>query len=295
MKSKRIVLTLVGLVLSGTLLSAQETPTDVTTQADCQPKVVVIPLNKCPAYLADCNGICVNTDYDTNNCGGCGRDCGAGGYCDSGSCKRDVGELCSSHNECLSGFCAGSGICNRDFYPSHPCSENSDCRSEYCNTNDYRCYDVKYVFLSSTKTTGNMGGINGGDIICQSDKGSLPGDYRAWLSDSTTSPSDWFYYGYTEFRLPQGDIVANNVPDLFDGSIDTPINQYSNGVVVTQSYTYTYTGTSNTGSATQDNCNNWTSAAIMPGTIGVIDQISPWSDVGIGPCINSEHLWCFQR
>jgi hypothetical protein len=41
----------------------------------------------CLCFGAFCDGVCVDTYIDTNNCGGCGNVCtGLGAYCLIGSC-----------------------------------------------------------------------------------------------------------------------------------------------------------------------------------------------------------------
>ncbi len=53
-----------------------DAPTGYACTSDC-----VAPLN------ARCGGVCVNTDTDRANCGGCRRACAAGQVCQSGSCR----------------------------------------------------------------------------------------------------------------------------------------------------------------------------------------------------------------
>ncbi|MCB1058064.1 MAG: hypothetical protein KDD11_21405, partial [Acidobacteria bacterium] len=50
------------------------------------------------------------------------------------------------------------------------------------------------VFVTSVGHDGNFGGLAGADAFCQSlaDAVSLGGTFKAWLSDSTTSPADRF-------------------------------------------------------------------------------------------------------
>lgn len=56
----------------------------------------------CPLYQARCNGVCIPTSVDPNNCGGCGVRCSAGQACSGGACS----------DRCLPGLsiCAGSCV-----------------------------------------------------------------------------------------------------------------------------------------------------------------------------------------
>src|SRR5689334_8975029 len=41
----------------------------------------------CPPYQSSCNGICIPTSTDPNNCGGCGIKCGGTLACSGGTCS----------------------------------------------------------------------------------------------------------------------------------------------------------------------------------------------------------------
>lgn len=50
----------------------------------------------CPSGKTQCGGACVDTQTDANNCGGCGRVCGAGQRCTAGACVGDDPEYGTS-------------------------------------------------------------------------------------------------------------------------------------------------------------------------------------------------------
>jgi hypothetical protein len=52
----------------------------------------------------------------------------------------------------------------------------------------------------------------------------LKGTYRAWLSDSSSSPATRFTRSLSPYRLVTGAMVAANWDDLTDGQIDVPID-----------------------------------------------------------------------
>src|SRR5690242_2782849 len=78
----------------------------------------------------------------------------------------------------------------------------------------------KLVFVTSTLQTGNLGGLTGADMICQARAaaGGLRGIFKAWLSDTTASPSTRFTRSKKPYVLLDGTVIANNWADLTDGS-----------------------------------------------------------------------------
>jgi Stigma-specific protein, Stig1 len=79
----------------------------------CGPKGVT-----CPPDKADfCNGKCVNTQTDSNNCGKCGKKCATGQACKQGQCVMENCKpqlaSCANDFECCSasGLAGHSGIC----------------------------------------------------------------------------------------------------------------------------------------------------------------------------------------
>jgi len=52
----------------------------------------------------------------------------------------------------------------------------------------------KFAFVTTWEGDGNIGGLAAADAICQTEAedAELPGTYKAWLSDSSSSPSTRF-------------------------------------------------------------------------------------------------------
>ena len=83
-----------------------------TTQADagivCVDGEVILPPITCNSPTLDCGGgYCVDPMYDSDNCGGCGKSCGAEAICCGGTCINPGPGNC--------GFCGGT--CGD---PTHP-------------------------------------------------------------------------------------------------------------------------------------------------------------------------------
>ena len=133
--------------------------------------------------------------------------------------------------------------------------ENGDgCESNCKVTN-------RIVFITSNSYTGNMGGLDGADSICNqlASAAQLTGTYKAWLSDDTSSPAGRFTH-YGQFVLVDGDPVANDWEDLTDGTIMNPINIDENGNNFPEEYFYVWSNTDSDGSVyeTTSICLNWT-------------------------------------
>ncbi|MCC6600011.1 MAG: DUF1554 domain-containing protein [Crocinitomicaceae bacterium] len=166
--------------------------------------------------------------------------------------------------------------------------------------------NAKRVFVSSTTTNGNIGGLSGADNICQTraDAASLGGTWKAWLSSSTQSVSSRFTQYATPYRLVDGTLIANNWADLTDGAIQNPINKTESGTITPNGFVWTHT-TTNGSSATSNPsqiCNNWTEAT--SGNTLVHCAGSPFQTNGdwtagysgcAYPCNLTAPLFCFEQ
>lgn len=154
------------------------------------------------------------------------------------------------------------------------------------------------VFLTSTGHTGALGGLAGADAICQAraTAAGRPGTYRAWLSDTTGSPSTRFTQSAGPYVLVNGTTIANNWADLTDGTLAAPINVTELGTVVGPPIAV-FTGTRPNGTADPfDHCQNWTMAAVGAGVGGsVIDTDARWTAFALFGCSDMRRLYCFQQ
>ncbi len=157
-----------------------------------------------------------------------------------------------------------------------------------------------------------LSGITLADFRCNifATKAKLPGTYKAWLSDSETSPKERFDTSFTGvYRLARGGpIVARGWDDLTDGSIAVPIdldaygnlanlqdewdleNPFNGGLV--------WSNTAADGTRESDShCEDWTSKAALAttalGLIGAVDE--SWSTVIDGQsCAGEARFYCFE-
>jgi hypothetical protein len=147
-------------------------------------------------------------------------------------------------------------------------------------------------------SSGNLGGLAGADAICQTAANavSLGGTFKAWLSDSTGSPSTRFVQGTGPYVRTDGVLIANDWADLTDGSIAAHITTNAAGGSASAA---PWTGTGGSGTALSSHCNNWTSAA--GGASGSNGQATGplmcWSYCGSSvACSNTNlGLYCFEQ
>lgn len=97
-------------------------------------------------------------------------------------------------------------------------------------------YCAKIIFLTSAYYTGNLGGLAGADEKCQTAATSagLPGTYKAWLSNSSTSAADRWTHSNLAYVRTDGEIIAADWANLVDGSmaLATTINANEYGQYV---------------------------------------------------------------
>jgi hypothetical protein len=157
----------------------------------------------------------------------------------------------------------------------------------------------KFVFLTSTPHTANMGGVAGADQMCQNlaSTAGLPGNYKAWLSSSSSSPATTFTRPSSPYILVNGTIIANGWSDLTDGSLRAPINWDERGNEVGYEFGHRiWTSTRTDGTANLENtCGDWTSDA-GNGDVGLLVTFRAWTDDDrITQCSARIEHYCFQQ
>jgi Stigma-specific protein, Stig1 len=256
----------------------------------------------CGTELTACPSGCADVDNDPGNCGGCADVPTPGEHvcpmppntvpvCIGGTCDilcevgySDCNALDSDGCESdVSADVTNCGVCGR-VCPSGVC-ENRDC--------------VRRVFSTAFWTQGNMGGLTGGDALCQqyADSVGLGGTYKVWLSDSSGSPATRFTRSAARYLLPNGVLVANNWADLTDGTLVAPINVNEYGGSVSDSMIFTNTRADGSLAFDFSSCANWSSTAGTAWFGWNIYANSLWTDwfVGSSRCDDSGRLYCFEQ
>jgi hypothetical protein len=203
-----------------------------------------------------------------------------GTACAVGTCQ---GGNCVAADQCAS--CTGDQVCSGGACIVPACGAGGPCR----------------VFLSSTFYNGNLGGLVGADAKCQGLAAAvgLSGTYKAWLSDTTGSPSTRFVPSTGPYRLINGTTIAANWADLMDGALLAPISvTETRGGVGTTDSTWTNTLINGNRESAGEHCSNWsTNASPVDGRQDghALESDSEWTDGGGPPCSAFLHLYCFQQ
>lgn len=167
-----------------------------------------------------------------------------------------------------------------------------------------------YVFVTSERYTGNLGGVAGADDKCQAlaDQAGLPGVYLAWIADSSpnSAPAARFTQAPFAYILPPGPgpgtrngKVDDNWTDLTSGFIERPIDVDEGGNEIGGEV---WTNVRENGVQFEailgDNCFNWTfGTSGLTGTVGTTGSFTPsWSLVSAPRrrfCDSRKRLYCF--
>ena len=169
----------------------------------------------------------------------------------------------------------------------------------------------KTVFVSSQTYTGNLGGLSGADATCQAlaNNAGLLGTFKAWLSDSTGSPSTRFVRSEVPYVRVDGVEVAYFWRHLVD-KLSYPLllapietDEYGQLLPITSERSvWTHTlrdGTSigNLPTSPANPCNDWsvgTSGNVLHGSSTSVGDI--WTAQNIdSDCNYPRRLYCFQQ
>lgn len=228
----------------------------------------------------ECRPVAGDCDV-AETCSGADVDCPADAFADAGT-------ACGTYQ------CGGdAAACPTSCAGHADCSAGSMCVAGACIVG-------LWAFTTSGTHDGNLGGLAGADGFCQgfANTAGLPGIYRAWLSDSTGSPSTRFTHSTIPWVMPSGSssgiILADDWADLTDGSIDARLVQTEAGATVSNNIPFTNTTPAGVEWNGAD-CSDWTSTSGNGsyGNTGGLD--GTWTQSGSGGACNVLHrYYCFQ-
>jgi hypothetical protein len=149
------------------------------------------------------------------------------------------------------------------------------------------------AFITSTKYNGNLGGLAGADAKCaaRAAAAGLGGEWVAFLSDSGANALDRISDGV--FVRVDGERLGDSVADLFDGSIEVPLNIDESGAATGQR---AWTGTVEDGSTHAALCSDWTTSGASPrGRAGAATRTDEhWASYYGYHCNETHSLYCFE-
>jgi hypothetical protein len=161
----------------------------------------------------------------------------------------------------------------------------------------------KIVFVSSETYTGNLGGISGANDKCDqlAQNAGLTGSYKAWISNSKSTPATTFNRSKGPYVLVDQTIVANNWNDLTDSILNKSINLTESGALVnalSKAWTNTHPDGSIISLTTTESCSDFTSVdaqyTAVTGTI-VLYYSSEWTRHNSTSCQESHYIYCIQQ
>jgi cysteine-rich repeat protein len=164
-----------------------------------------------------------------------------------------------------------------------------------------------YVFATLGKFNGNINGIDGADVKCQSeaDNNQLPGTYLAWLSVSPEAcPANRFASHDLRYVLPgEGEpVVAFGTAQLLSSNHERGIDRGPDGVpfnapIDCELDALAWTGTNSDGNFNGNTCKGFTTASF--GELGAAGKLvgtdTGWSAGCSVPCSESLRLYCMQQ
>jgi hypothetical protein len=155
----------------------------------------------------------------------------------------------------------------------------------------------KLVFVTTTAIDGNQGSAAAMDTFCQASATArnFTGTWRAWASDSTSSPSSRFAQAAVPYRLLDGSTIANNWADLIDGSLAHSINVLEDGTIAAPSEIWT--GTMTAGTLAAFTCTNWTTnSSTSTAIVGRTDVTAAgWTFQAQEFCNVNLRVFCFEQ
>ncbi len=300
-----------------------------TAHADCSrgPHALLCVAGKCSRPLAvGCDdGAWTGNETDVDCGGSCGATCQNGNACKldadciSGNCLAGACVECVSGAQCASNVCSAShtcsapscndqtkngnetdvdcgGSCSTKCAVGKACSVGADCASGDCQASVCKAPPARdvLVFVSSAAYDGNLGGLAGADAKCQALAGvaRLPGTYKAFLSDSTTSASARLSRPGGAYKLVDGTVVAADSAAFFSSTHASPFLLDEKGIA-TGGEVWTGSNFSGTGSG---GCGDWTSTSGTAQVGAAWQATSQWASLYMQHCNRTNvHLYCIQQ
>ncbi|MBS2011429.1 MAG: hypothetical protein JST00_00845 [Deltaproteobacteria bacterium] len=162
------------------------------------------------------------------------------------------------------------------------------------------CVPTRRVFVSSTASDANLGGIAAADNRCQTlaTAAKLGGTWRAWISSTASSPNSRFTKATVPYRLLDGTVVASSWSDLVDGLLAHGIDRDEKGVATAG--VEVWSGTTSAGDYSGASCNGFTSndgSGTVTATQGITNLTTVgWTSSYLQFCNRTNpRIYCFEQ
>ena len=221
-------------------------------------------------------------------------------------------EECEDNNDVNTDDCAecANAVCGDGFLKAdsdEQCDDGNDNDSDGC-TKECK-FNVKRVFVTSKEYNGDLGGVNGANAKCAELAAAavLGGTYLAWISadNQNSDPESRFTKAAIPYYKTNNEKVADNWDDLIDGSLDSKIDRYENGMPAAANANgdnEVWTNVADNGTQDGDDgyeCMDWSGITNLQGSVGVwTADNGAWTDLDANaqhPCGETKRLYCFQQ
>lgn len=254
------------------------------------------------ACLLDCTEARCGDGHVQVGVEGCdmGVDNGAGyGECDPVSCQRGA-------------FC-GDGEVQADHELCDPAAGPGDPPADVACGEDCR-YAGRIVFISAGTFDGNLGSVSDADLKCQVMASAFDSEnatsYRAWLSDSVSSPVTRFAHGPEFANVPyvrrDGVRVAASFDALLGAGVENPITLTETGETLTEVMVWTNTSFEGLPVSATNHCESWKqgnftatarfgSNSPSAGEVKLWQDNRHWTTRDDALCSTQLHIYCFEQ
>lgn len=166
---------------------------------------------------------------------------------------------------------------------------------------------VRVMFVTSTASTGNLGGIAGADAKCQALADNSPvarikgRTFLAWVSTTASPVTTRMTHGTMAYIRPDNATIASSWADLVDGSLQNGISVNDLGAAHSGPGAGTgavWTATASSGAGyTGQSCLDWTSSLTgLRGDRGNLGGAgSGWSSSSSDDCSTQDNLYCVEK
>jgi hypothetical protein len=155
----------------------------------------------------------------------------------------------------------------------------------------------KRVFVTSTVTGGDTGGLVGADSLCQkrADAVHLGSRWVAFVSGKNANAPDRILGDGPWYLVDNVTRVFASHAALLKSSPEAAIDHDETGAVVTSARDLVWTGTSTMGTMSE-NCGDFTTILGAIGVAGLASsRASDWIQSEIADCSTGLHLYCFEQ
>ena len=188
-----------------------------------------------------------------------------------------------------------------------------------CSTDQIAKYDgtdwvcdvdrgVKFVFVTSTLSDGDLGGLEGADMECNvlAEIAGLPGEFVAWLSTASVDAVERLTGYDGPWFNTNGGFVAASLADLTRGTIRSEVEYDEDGTLIIPGSIndVVWTGTLPDGTGKGAYCGDWISgSAGDTGSIGLTSTTvdgrwtdEDWDNTTPNPACDLDfHIYCFEQ